>query len=78
LITEGYDFVQAVADIVDNSIAAHATRIDLTFRYDGNDSWLRIADDGFGMNGRTITEAMRYGADARAYEQNDLGKFGLG
>ena len=30
------------------------------------------------MNGRTITEAMRYGADARRYEDGDLGKFGLG
>jgi hypothetical protein len=30
------------------------------------------------MNGRTITEAMRYGADSRSYEDGDLGKFGLG
>jgi hypothetical protein len=30
------------------------------------------------MSGRTITEAMRYGADARDYEEGDLGKFGLG
>jgi hypothetical protein len=74
----GYDFVQAVADLVDNSIAAGARRIDVTFRYDGNNSWLRIGDDGCGMNGRTITEAMRYGADAREYESDDLGKFGLG
>jgi hypothetical protein len=74
----GYDFVQAVADLVDNSIAAGARTIDITVRYDGNNSWLRIADDGCGMNGRTITEAMRYGADAREYESDDLGKFGLG
>jgi hypothetical protein len=74
----GYDFVQAVADLVDNSIAAGAKTIDITVRYDGNNSWLRIADDGCGMNGRTITEAMRYGADARDYESDDLGKFGLG
>lgn len=74
----GYDFVQAVADLIDNSIAAGATRIDVTFRYDGNNSWLRVADNGCGMNGKTITEAMRYGADARAYESDDLGKFGLG
>jgi hypothetical protein len=38
-----------------------------TIRHKGNNSWLRIADDGSGMNGRTITEAMRYGADARSY-----------
>lgn len=74
----GYDFVQAVADLVDNSIAAGAKHIDITIRYDGNDSWVRIADDGCGMNAKTITEAMRYGADARDYESDDLGKFGLG
>lgn len=74
----GYDFVQAVADLVDNSIAAEAKHIDITIRYDGNDSWVRIADDGRGMNAKTITEAMRYGADARDYESDDLGKFGLG
>jgi hypothetical protein len=74
----GYDFVQAVADLIDNSVAAGASRVDITFRYDGNDSWLRVADDGCGMNGKTITEAMRYGASARDYEEDDLGKFGLG
>ena len=74
----GYDFVQAVADLVDNSIAAGAKTIDITIRFDGNNSWLRIADNGCGMNGKIITEAMRYGADARAYESDDLGKFGLG
>src|SRR5437764_433472 len=74
----GYDFVHAVADLVDNSIAAGASQIDITLRYEGNNSWLRIADDGHGMNGTTITEAMRYGADARDYESDDLGKFGLG
>jgi len=74
----GYEFVQAVADVVDNSIAAGASRIDITLRYDANDSWLRIADNGCGMNGGTITEAMRYGANARDYETDDLGKFGLG
>jgi hypothetical protein len=34
----GYDFVQAVADLVDNSIAAGAKTIDITVRYDGNNS----------------------------------------
>lgn len=74
----GYDFVQAVADLVDNSIAAGAKTIDITIRFDGNNSWLRLADNGCGMNGKTITEAMRYGADTRDYESDDLGKFGLG
>lgn len=73
----GYDFRQAVADLIDNSIAAGATIIAIEMRFDGRDSWLRIADNGGGMNGTTITEAMRFGTE-REYEADELGKFGLG
>jgi hypothetical protein len=73
----GYETVEAVADLVDNSIVAGARRIDVTIRWAGADSWIRIADDGAGMTGGEITEAMRYGAD-RDYDTEDLGKFGLG
>lgn len=51
--------------------------MDVTIEFDGSASWIRIADDGHGMNAATITEAMRYGSN-RGYEANDLGKFGLG
>ena len=73
----GYDFTAAVADLVDNSLAASATRVDIQVRWDGADSWVRIADDGVGMNGATITEALRFGSE-RSYRPDDLGKFGLG
>lgn len=73
----GYDFPHAVADLVDNSIAAKASKVDITFRFDGEQSWVRVADDGQGMSGTEITEAMRFGAE-RDYELDDLGKFGLG
>ena len=52
----GYDFPQAVADLVDNSIAADARRITIDLRFEGPDSWLRIADDGHGMTPTEITE----------------------
>lgn len=73
----GYDFSQAVADIVDNSIEAKATVIAIDVEFDGDDSWLRIADNGTGMRPEELREAMRYGAQ-REYEADDLGKFGLG
>lgn len=73
----GYDFVGAVADIVDNSIAANAKRIAIDVHWDGPDSWVRIADDGVGMDAATINEALRFGSE-RSYRQDDLGKFGLG
>jgi hypothetical protein len=73
----GYEFPQAVADVVDNSIAAGATRVAIDVRFDGPSSWLRIADNGSGMDGAQITEAMRYGSN-QSYEEESLGKFGLG
>ncbi len=73
----GYDFPQAVADLVDNSLTAGASRISIDLCFEGPDSWLRITDNGGGMSGETITEAMRYGSD-QSYDDGDLGKFGLG
>jgi len=73
----GYDFSQAVADVVDNSIEATASLVAIDVEFDGDDSWLRIADNGKGMNPAELREAMRYGAD-REYSGDDLGKFGLG
>ena len=45
----GYSFNAAIADILDNSIAAGSSNIDLSLlRYDGKYR-LTIADDGCGM-----------------------------
>lgn len=73
----GYDFAQAVADVVDNSIEASATLVAIDVEFDGDDSWVRIADNGSGMTPEQLREAMRYGAE-RHYDDEDLGKFGLG
>jgi hypothetical protein len=73
----GYDPPHAIADLVDNSVAAGATQIDVTLHFDGSDSWIRVADNGRGMDAATLLEAMRYGSQ-REYEADDLGKFGFG
>lgn len=73
----GYELPQAVADLVDNSVSAGATRIDIDLHFDGDSSWIRIADNGRGMDTQTLVEAMRYGSE-RDYEEDDLGKFGFG
>jgi Histidine kinase-, DNA gyrase B-, and HSP90-like ATPase len=73
----GYDFASAAADLVDNSIEAGATLVAIDVEFDGDDSWVRIADNGQGMTTAELKEAMRYGAE-REYEEEDLGKFGLG
>jgi hypothetical protein len=73
----GYDFVTAVADIVDNSLAARATRIDIRIEERSPEPRVIIADNGFGMTQSSLVEALRLGS-RREYESDDLGKFGLG
>ncbi len=73
----GYELPAAIADLVDNSIDADATRVDITVAFEGEDSWIRVADDGTGMPASQMNDALRYGTD-RDYDETDLGKFGLG
>jgi HSP90 family molecular chaperone len=73
----GYDFSAAVADLVDNSISAGATEVVIDVEFDGDHSKVRIADNGVGMTENQLQEAMRYGSE-RDYDENELGKFGLG
>jgi hypothetical protein len=73
----GYDFPSAVADIVDNSIMAGATRVEILIEFDGTDSSVSIADDGHGMTANGLVEALRYGT-RRTYSRGDLGRYGLG
>jgi signal transduction histidine kinase len=43
----GYDFNTAVADIIDNSIAAHATKVDVRLGVDfGGNILLSVGDNG--------------------------------
>src|SRR5665213_2492967 len=74
----GYQVNTAVADIIDNSIAADASHVEVEFklRYDGSLA-LRIWDDGTGMEPDVLIKAMRYGAPPRPSKAS-LGKFGLG
>ena len=68
----GYSFESAVADIVDNSIAAGATNVDIQIDFDGRDSTVLIIDNGDGMNDERIDEAMRFGS-RRSYKDQELG-----
>ena len=74
----GYDFNTAVADIVDNSITAGATKVDISLNVDprGNIS-LYIADNGCGMDMQGLRNAMKYGSKERDNIKS-LSKFGLG
>jgi len=75
----GYSLDAAIADIIDNSIAACSKNIDIFF-FPVGDAYIAVLDNGNGMNAAEIDVAMQYGSrnplDARA--SNDLGRFGLG
>src|SRR5579875_3031006 len=73
----GYDFPSAVADIVDNSIMAGATKVEILIEFDGVDSVVSVADDDSGMTANGLGEALRYGS-RRSYTRGDLGRYGLG
>lgn len=73
----GYDFSSAVADLVDNSITAGATQVDILVEFDAEHSRVLIADNGRGMTANGLAEAMRFGS-RRAYGRGDLGRYGLG
>lgn len=74
----GYNFNTAVADIVDNSIAANATKINIVVNMDPEMALkVYFADNGCGMDLEGLKNAMKYGSKERA-QKNSLGKFGLG
>lgn len=74
----GYDFNTAIADLIDNSIAANAKKISVQVRLDpNNEPLVYIADDGCGMDFEGLKNAMKYGSKERP-NPSSLGKFGLG
>jgi len=74
----GYQFNTAVADVVDNSIAAEASFVAIELNMDlRGHITLAIYDDGIGMNRADLINAMKYGSKPRPSPAS-LGKFGLG
>ena len=75
----GYSFETALADIIDNSIAAAATRVDVMFSWSPS-PYVAISDNGGGMEADQLFSAMRHGSRNPQSERrsDDLGRFGLG
>lgn len=76
----GYSLETAVADIVDNSISAAASEIDILFDSGGDQPYVAILDNGSGMSPESAREAMRLAGNSPlgARGESDLGRFGLG
>jgi hypothetical protein len=75
----GYECSTAIADLVDNSLAAGASEVhvEMFAQSGGQPAGVVIADNGRGMDRDQLYEAMRFGA-FQEYSAEDLGNYGLG
>ena len=71
-----YTVETAIADLVDNSIEAKASKVDIVL--DSSGKYVAIMDNGTGMSDSTHRESMKIAAETREYEEGSLGKFGTG
>jgi len=76
----GYSTAAALADIIDNSISAGATTVDLQFNWEEKSSSIHILDNGSGMDDQELESAMTLGNKnpLAARSAHDLGRFGMG
>ena len=76
----GYSLETALADLIDNSISARATAIDIRVDAASDEARIAIIDNGQSMSGPELLDSMRLGSrhprDTRP--AHDLGRFGLG
>ena len=78
--SHGYTLPTAIADLIDNSIAAECRNVWLRFEWEEGDPWISIIDDGHGLTEESLVNAMRLGSRNPREERDsrDLGRFGLG
>lgn len=76
----GYNLSTAIADIIDNSISASASEIHLDYKWNGQNSYISISDNGIGMNKEELVMAMTPGSKdpEEQRSEKDLGRFGMG
>lgn len=76
----GYSTETALADLIDNSISAKASRIDIDAQWQDGAPVLAILDDGEGMEEARLAAALKFGGEgpSAVRELSDLGRFGMG
>jgi len=75
-----YDLSSAIADLLDNSIKARSTHIDILCVRRNGEAEVRILDNGHGMSAAELYQAMRPASTNPSIERapDDLGRFGWG
>lgn len=78
----GYDHMDCIKDIIDNSIDAKAKNINVSIEWETKHkkgcSKIVIADDGCGMNKNKLIDAMKLASAFEKNMQKDLGLYGMG
>lgn len=74
----GYNPETAVADIVDNSLSANASKVSIEFNW--QEQIIIISDNGDGMSEQDLLKSMNIGSSDPLASRNvhDLGRFGMG
>lgn len=77
---QGYSMKTSIADLIDNSISASATRMEILVDTKQEPFTLFLADDGDGMDESTLSRNMKFPSQSIEIDRakNDLGRFGLG
>jgi len=75
--SNAHSSTSAIQDLIDNSIDAKASRIQILIEYIDNDYRIIIIDNGKGMSRETLIEANTLGSSVEK-SVSDLGKFGVG
>ena len=75
----GYSLKEAISDLIDNSISANASRIDVIIDLE-NSREFHLLDNGDGMNYQKLVSSFRLGSTnpKTKRDENDLGRFGMG
>jgi hypothetical protein len=78
----GYSIEEAVADLIDNSVAAESKVIELDFSWNNGQPYFALLDDGRGMTEKNneLANCFRLGSRNPLEERasDDLGRFGFG
>ena len=81
LRNSGYNNYAAIADIIDNSLDTNVNskNVSITIKKTKDEyEYIKIADDGYGMDLETLKEAFKLGALTGKNRELDLGSYGTG